>query len=374
MATKKQWDRPAVLGYLCLEAPREGQASYVHSTEIVKGLEERGIKVEYLAPGYGWPRPSLLHRMLGSFSIQLEFVRRLRNYKAVYLRAHPAAFPTALACRLRGVPVVQEINGTFQDVYLAYPPIRRIRKLFEFAMRRQYAWAKGLIVVTPSLVDWLRDTLGTSMPPTRVVTNAANTELFNPDRRTDLTLPERYTVFVGAQTAWHDLDVLLAALDDPAWPKDVSLVLVGDCGNAERVKAAASTHRNLVVTGRIPYKDVGGVLSGATAVIIAIADPDARSRSVGVAPIKLFEAIASGAPVIANDLPFQAELMRETGAGLLFQTGDAAGLARAVAEVAASEEHFRASSRSAAAIAQRDHSWKKRAEQTHAFLLELLRE
>jgi glycosyltransferase involved in cell wall biosynthesis len=360
------------LGYLCLEAPREGQASYVHSTEIVKGLEERGFDIDYVAPDHGWPRPSVWRRTLKSLAIQSDFVRRLRNFHVVYIRAHPLAFPTVLACRVQSVPVIQEINGTFLDVYLPYPRMRRIRGLFEYVMRKQYAWADGLIVVTPSLADWLRDLLDGDLPPTKVITNAANTELFNPDRKTDLDLPQRFAVFVGSQTAWHDRDVLIAALDDPAWPKDVSLVLVGECGNAEDVQAALATHPNLVVTGRIPYNDVGGVLAKAMAVIVAIADPDGRSRSVGVAPIKLFEAIASGAPVIANDLPFQTEIMRETGAGLTFKTGDAAGLANAVSEVAANEEHYRVRSRAAAATIGNEHSWQKRAEQTHIFLLDVL--
>lgn len=364
--------RTISLGYLCLEAPREGQASYVHSTEIVKGLEERGFDIDYVAPDYGWPRPGLWRRILKSISIQSGFVQRLRDFRIVYIRAHPLAWPTALACRMRGVPVVQEINGAFQDVYLPYPRMRRIRGLFEYVMRKQYASADGLIVVTPSLADWLRDLLGDDLPPTKVITNAANTELFNPNRNSDLALPQRFAVFAGSQTAWHDRDVLIAALDDPAWPKDVSLVLVGECGNADHVQAALATHPNLVVTGRIPYHDVGGVLAKATAVIVAIADPDGRSRSVGVAPIKLFEAIASGTPVIANDLPFQTEIMRETGAGLTFQTGDAAGLAKAVSEIAANEEHYRVRSRAAAEMIENEHSWKKRAEQTRNFLLDVL--
>ena len=365
-------DQVISLGYLCLEAPREGQASFVHSTEIVKGLEERGFDIDYVAPDYGWPRPSLWRRILKSLSIQFDFLRRLRHFQVVYIRAHPLAWPTALACRVRGIPVIQEINGTLQDVYLPYPQLRRIRGLLEYTARKQYASADGLVVVTPSLADWLRDLLGDDLPPTKLITNAANIELFNPDRKTDLALPQRFAVFVGSQTAWHDRDVLIAALDDPAWPKDVSLVLVGECGNAEHVQAALATHSNLVITGRVPYKDVGGVLAKATAVIVAIADPDGRSRSVGVAPIKLFEAIASGTPVIANDLPFQAELMRESGAGPIFETGDAAGLAKAVADVAANEERYRARSRAAAVMIENEHSWGNRAEQTRTFLLDVL--
>ena len=52
----------------------------------------------------------------------------------------------------------------------------------------------------------------------------------------------------------------------------------------------------------------------------------------------------------------------------------AAAVSRAVAEVAGKEEEFRARNQSAAAMVRRDHSWKKRAEQTHSFLLEVLQQ
>ena len=123
------------IGYLCLEAPREGQASHVHSTEIVKGLETFGHDIDYIAPDYGWPRPNLWRRFLKSLAIQTDLIRRLNAFSMVYVRAHPLAFPTALACRLRGVPVIQEINGNFQDVYLPYPRMRHIQSVFESAIR-----------------------------------------------------------------------------------------------------------------------------------------------------------------------------------------------------------------------------------------------
>jgi glycosyltransferase involved in cell wall biosynthesis len=110
------------------------------------------------------------------------------------------------------------------------------------------------------------------------------------------------------------------------------------------------------------------------AAIIAIADPEKRSSSSGVAPLKLFEAIACGTPVIASHLPYQAELVRETRAGLLFPPGDASALARAVAEIHANFERFRASSQSAVQIIHFEHSWQRRAEQTNAFLQDVLKD
>jgi glycosyltransferase involved in cell wall biosynthesis len=241
-------------------------------------------------------------------------------------------------------------------------------------MRTQYRWSAGLIAVTPGLADWLRDELGQAAPKIAFITNGANPDIFHPQRQAELPLPERYVAFVGSLVPWHDIEVMLDALQQPCWPADVSLVLVGDCGNAARVQAALARHPNLIVAGHVPYEQVGSVLARAMAAIIAIADPEKRSSSSGVAPLKLFEAIACGTPVIASHLPYQAELVRETRAGLLFPPGDASALARAVAEIHANLERFRASSQSAVQIIHFEHSWKRRAEQTNAFLQDVLKD
>jgi glycosyltransferase involved in cell wall biosynthesis len=351
---------PKPLAYVCLEAPREGQATHVHSKEIVEGLGRLGHQVHFFpAVKSGGHRPTLFYRVLASLLLQLRLVGKVGGYSAVYMRSHPLALPVALSCYLRGIPVVQEVNGTYADIYLAYPSVRFLRPIIDFVMRTQYRWAAGLIAVTPGLVDWLRDELGrATSKKIAFISNGANPDIFHPERQGSVPLPERYVAFVGSLVPWHDIEVILNALQQPCWPADVSLVLVGDCGDAPRVQAALSRHPNLIVAGRVPYEQVGGVL--------------ARSSSSGVAPLKLFEAIACGTPIIASHLPYQAELVLETGAGLLFPPGDAAGLARAVAEVHANPQRFAANSRSAAQIIRAEHSWKKRAEQTNAFLQDVL--
>lgn len=45
------------MAYLCLQATREGQASYAHVHEIIKGLEHRGWEVQLFEPVYGQGKP-----------------------------------------------------------------------------------------------------------------------------------------------------------------------------------------------------------------------------------------------------------------------------------------------------------------------------
>lgn len=75
-------------------------------------------------------------------------------------------------------------------------------------------------------------------------------------------------------------------------------------------------------------------------------------------PNKLFEAMATGVPVVASDLPGMAGIVRESGAGLLVDPTDPAAIAGALRELLASEEDRRAVGARALAAAHDTYNWE----------------
>ena len=67
-------------------------------------------------------------------------------------------------------------------------------------------------------------------------------------------------------------------------------------------------------------------------------------------PQKLWEAIAAGTPVVATDLPGMAEIVRETGCGVLVDATDPADIARAIREIVDAPAEERR--------AMRDRTWR----------------
>src|SRR5262249_57365765 len=72
------------------------------------------------------------------------------------------------------------------------------------------------------------------------------------------------------------------------------------------------------------------LIAGALAGLIPITNPRGRS-STGVSPLKLYETMACGIPVIATDLPGLGDVVRAGQCGIVIPCDDAGALAPPVA-------------------------------------------
>jgi glycosyltransferase involved in cell wall biosynthesis len=174
-----------------------------------------------------------------------------------------------------------------------------------------------------------------------------------------------YIAFVGGLTAWHGIGVMVDATRQAAWPEGVRLVIIGDGKESGQVRAAMLSDEagRLSWLGRLPQADAAMWLRGALGALSITQDHQGH-LGTGVAPLKLYEAMASGAAVIVTDLPFQADLVRELGAGLVIPMADPAALARTVAALADSPEAARAMGAKGAAHVSAHASWAARAGET----------
>ena len=357
--------RPLRLAYLSLETPRPGQASQTHIDEIIAGLEGCGWQVELFATSSGGAstRSSFLSRLFGYGRTQAALGKRLPEFDAVFIRSHFMALPQTLWAGWRNIPVVHEINGTAADIGVTYPSLKPLSPLFSWLYRAQYRRAAHLLAVTPGLVDWARSFAGHSR--VSLVSNGANTDLFKPEGAPS-PVEGRYVVFVGGLVAWHGIDTMLAALKEPDWPADLRLVIVGDGIERDKVEQALSDRR-LLWLGRQPYDAVPAILRGALASLCVIENQDGRSAS-GVAPLKLFEAMACGVPVIASDLPFQADLVKSADAGLIVPPAAAPAISSAVKTLAEAPERARTLGQNGVNYVTRDASGNQRAQEIDRIL------
>ena len=359
------------LAYLCLQATREGQASYAHVHEMIRGLERRGWTVDLFEPRYARDAemPGLLGRALEFLRLQLRCARASANIDVLYVRAHFAAWPASVWGAFRRLRTVQELNGVYADAVVAHPRLRPFRRLIAAAQRSQLRSASLVICVTEGLARWVKGEA--SHQRVTVIPNGANTELFTPDGPIAQGLPARYVAFIGSLAQWHGVETMLSATSDPGWPAGVALLIAGKGARSEEVRKAAAASDRVVYLGQVPYGDVPAVVRGAMAVLSV--QPAIPTTTIGgINPLKVYEALACGVPVIVANHPGQADLVRGEACGWIVPPDDPAAIARAVGEVTDNPNEASARGARGRRAVLREHSWDARAASTHKALLGLL--
>ncbi|HEX8994096.1 MAG TPA: glycosyltransferase [Candidatus Paceibacterota bacterium] len=201
----------------------------------------------------------------------------------------------------------------------------------------------GRIVVVPDAVDEHRfDTVGSRA-------EARETLGFAQD--------ENLVVYVGHLYARKGADTLA---DAAGRLSDVRVVFVG--GTTEDLahfRARWGNVPNITIVGYVPPADVPHYLRAADVLVIPNSGKD-EDASRFTSPMKLFEYMASGTPIVASDVPALREVLTSDEA-LFAAPDDAQALAEGVKQVFAN----RAAAITRAAAAQQKamaYTWAKRAE------------
>jgi glycosyltransferase involved in cell wall biosynthesis len=227
---------------------------------------------------------------------------------------------------------------------------------FRAAERRFAARADLVLASAPALAARMRELSGNVL----YAPNVADTELFaralaqgSPDPAV-AALPRPRIVFTGAIVA-KKLDVpLLAALARarPGW----SFALVGPIGMGDPGTdvSALQAEPNIHLLGTRTYAQLPNVLGAADAGLI----PYARNAlTESIFPMKVYEYLAAGLPVVATPLPSLRDVAEVATAP------DAEGIAHLLEEAIAADGPARRAERSRAAEA---HSWERRLEEIAA--------
>lgn len=347
------------IAYLSLQAVVDGQDSWAAVTEPIKGFEALGWTVDRYFVEYADASPTPLARLAAMRTVQRRLAAHVTDYDVLYVRAHPMAFHAASAARRAGVPVVQECNGPYEDLFIAWPSTRIARPLFEHLQRKQYRDALAIISVAEGLTAWLIEETGN----TSVFTcgNGANTELFSPDAPRLDGLPEEYAVFFGQFPAWQGIQTLLAAVHDASWPSDLSLVFVGDGVMRPAIEQAAGELPGRVrYVGQLPYSQVARVAAHSWLSFVPMVAPE---REAKFSPLKLYESMACGVPVVASDTIGISEVVTEHECGILVTPGDVLAIVAAVGEIVADPERASEMGRRGRRAAVERYSWGARARQ-----------
>lgn len=361
---------------MAASAVENGTPTHTHVHGIVDGLMRRGWRVRIVSA-----RPSPLVGLRGQLSRlwdvvvkQVSAARGIRSYDALYCRCHFALWPIAFWAKLRGIPVVQEINGPFSDYFAAHPAMAWARWPVVGSFRAQMRRADALVAVTEPMRSWIESVV--DAPRIVVVPNGADTDRFCPEaklppaeQRRIASAKDPYAVFVGSLAVWQGVETMIESTRAREWPAGVRLVIAG--GGAARDQVEAAAGERIVYLGPVAHQSVPGLIAGSIAGL-APKIPVGGLAQTGFSALKLYETLACGVPVIASDAPGHRETIRENDCGILIPVGDARALALAVARIHDDPEAGRRMGARGLEYVRREASWDRRAGDVHELMVELM--
>jgi glycosyltransferase involved in cell wall biosynthesis len=346
----------------------------VHVQAVAAGLAALGHEVHVLVQrGAGGFPPGIVrwHEMappLGSARLRLlragrvtALARTLRPDVVIerYFNFGGEGMRAALAC---GALSVLEVNAPVID-YPGSPKRLLDRLLLVEPMRRWRDWQcrAADVIVSPS-----RAILPAWLPNERVVEIewGADTDRFCPEATGAVPFERKAgtvtAVFAGAFRAWHGAVHLVDAIRQlrERGVGNVSAVLAGDGPEAPRVRRAAEGLDGVTFTGPVPHGAMPALLAAAD-IGVAPFDVDAHAP-LAIAfywsPLKVFEYMASGLPVVAPAIDGMTRIVQDGREGVLYDRSDPRALAGALERLADGDLRRRLGS-AARARAVAEFSW-----------------
>lgn len=249
----------------------------------------------------------------------------------------------------------------FSSFYLEVhwlPP--RLKKWHSLSFKK----AKKIIVLTKFLK---RELIAAGVDEKKIIVAADAVDLkefqvnfSKEEARKKLSLPldKKIIAYCGNFTFhdWKGVDALLASLK--YLPGVICLLVGGQPAEIDRLKELAGGAK-LIITGRLAHSQVPLYLRAADVLILPNKKGNANSEYY-TSPLKLFEYMASGRPIVASDLPSIREILNENNAVLVEPNSPvklAEGIKRVLMDNILAEKIA-----NQALIDVRNYTWQKRAE------------
>jgi glycosyltransferase involved in cell wall biosynthesis len=367
-----------------VRAVAEGLAGLGHDVDVLTGEGPGGFPpVPHACAGrLRWHR---LAAPLGRPHLRLlraPAVRRLAievKPDAIIERYHNFGGEGVLAAGRTGALAVLEVNAPVVD----HPGSRKALVDRALLARPMQRWRERLCGRADLLVTPSARILPPGVPPSRVleVEWGADTDRFRPDVRGPVPFArgpgETVVVFAGAFRAWHGAPLLAdaVALLERDGVRGVHLVFAGDGPERARAEQAAAGLDRVTFTGALPYDLMPACLAAAdigVAPFDAVAHPPLQIDFFW-SPLKVFEYMAAGLPVVAPRLARLAELVEDGREGLLYDPARPDALAAALRDLLGAPERRQAMGRAARSRVERDFSWRAHCEHLAAAITRLRR-
>jgi glycosyltransferase involved in cell wall biosynthesis len=346
--------------------------------ELAENLERLGHQVVLFSPrlearGEGRPgtvidvlfcdlpvlRPLTIYLFL--FLAPLLRARRMRP-DILYIRTLHSPLPALLA-KLLPARLIVEVNGdSYAQLKAAGSSTLRL-SLVKWIDGINLRFADRVIPITRGLQRMVHERYGLALEQTSVIESGSNVDLFRPEdpktcrERLHLDPKGCYVGFMGTFFHYQGIDTLIEAA-----PKilervpDARFLIVGDgvMREAWQTRVVADGLRDaFLFPGRVPYAEAPDYINSMDVCIA----PFLSTRGE-TSPLKLFDYLACGKPVVVSDISSVREVIRDSGGMVAVTAEEPGALAEAIIALLADEGRRRLLGERGRAFVVAHHSWR----------------
>ena len=312
----------------------------------------------------------------------LHYFKTERRPDVIISRHHILNFGFLIAALLFKIPYVLDIHADVIEEVKLDPRSRLIPK-FYFNLYSKYEKflfqkAAGILVNQPILKRFFSKTYNIKPEKFCAVPNGSDVDFFKPsDKRKNRELlgkdmDTKRLTFVGNVSEYHGVDYIIQAIPHLLKLRSDFIVDVVGSGSGSELKNLVQLAKTLNVykyvnfVGRVPRDDVAKWVSASDICLL----PAKMLRKHPGSPIKLFDYIALGRPVLAANVEGYGDFVEENKLGMKVDYTNPKEVAEKIdgmldSHLSIYEKHNRY-------LAETKFSWLQRAKQIQQFLKEVL--
>lgn len=321
-------------------------------TDFPAEEEVGGVRYRRLDPGPDYDFDAPFDRYLQDYVDAAVPVVREEAPAVIHAHSGHRGYEAALAGlalgRHFGIPVVYEVRGFFESLWTSDTEWAERSEIYRRRFdteNRCMAEADAVVTLSESMKS---EIVARGIPAEQVyvVPNGVDVESFQPRARS-AELVERYGLADAFTFGYvSNLDhyregqegLIEAAVELRRRGINATALIVGDGKRREELEKLAEQAQagdSVIFTGKVPHDEVLDYYALLDVFVI----PRVNERAARlVTPLKPFEAMAAGIPLVTSDLEALREITGEGDRGRYFPAGDAVGLADVLAELQADPE------------------------------------
>ncbi len=320
----------------------------IHLLPMIRSFPGRGVRLTWMRP-YFDHCARLIERLAGSES-------------AVYVRHLKLARHLIRRLRHRSIPVIYEAHEPFAltTKRSESSTVGRLCRTEGFVLRH----ASGVVLLSRTLGETLEELYG-CIAPSAVIPHGTS-----PPAPPRAPSSPQEIVYIGQLYPWKRVDLLLAAL--PSVPKARARIIGGRREDFERLAGMAKrlgVSDRVIWEGQLPPADVAR--AAANAAVAVITGDGSDTPGAWSPPLKLFEYIAMGIPVVACATPAICEILMDGETAVLVEPGNPIALSQGIRAIL-DGPGWAASIAARAGDLAAGLGWKSRGEKIGLFAREVL--